>query len=164
MKKSDELLKLEEQYRTLTSNGSLSGSSLEFVHALFELLNKNEVRLNDLEDRIVKLEDFSDILSMDLYDIQTAILKKLEEHSETDPIDHGSANHVCHCGDHDHDHCDCGCDCDDDCDCEDHEPETSFFRCPYCNTIIFSPLGDSEDEEFVCPFCGEKFLQSDILS
>ena len=77
MKKSEEFIRLEEEYQNLKNRGKLEGDVLEFTEAMFDMLNKNEMRLSDMEERLLKLEDFSDILSMDLYDIQSVLLKNL---------------------------------------------------------------------------------------
>ncbi|MBQ4628325.1 MAG: hypothetical protein IJB44_04540, partial [Clostridia bacterium] len=79
MKKSEEFIKLEEQFRNLRDSGEIKGEVLEFTEDMFGLLNKTEMRLNEMEERLLKLEDFSDILSMDLYEIQAALLQKIEK-------------------------------------------------------------------------------------
>ena len=155
MSKSDEFIDFEKRFREMKESGKLSGEALSFASSLIEALNKTEKRLGEIEDRLMKLEDFSDIISMDIYDIQSFLLKKAdyvpgdEEDAEGEETD-GHAH--CH-----HDGCDCGCEDED----EDNgnENEASFIRCPFCNTVIFI---NPEDEELSCPFCGEKFYKSDV--
>ena len=172
MKKSEEFIRLEEQYRALKDNGSIKGEVLEFTEAMFDVLNRSEMRINEIEDRLLKLEDFSDILSMDLYDIQSAILKRIgsdetedqldefedfDDDDDIDPFsDHHHCSHDCNCGDHDCNECDC-----DECEEDDDEDGASFIRCPFCNTLIFIN-GEEDSDELTCPFCGEAFLKSDV--
>ena len=140
-------------------------------------------RLKSLEERISKLEDFSDIISADLFDLQSNALNNIhiEDMPEAFPSDDDVAKlfREVYYGDDDDD-CDCedcdDCDCeDDDCDCEDchhhdhhrhdedydddDEDYSAFVRCPYCNTLIFAKKGD---ETFSCPFCNEKFSRQDV--
>lgn len=166
MKKSEEFIRLEEQFRNLRDSGEIKGDILEFTEDMFGLLNKTEMRLNEMEERLLKLEDFSDILSMDLYEIQAALLQKIEKDELAAQLDEfgdfsdddedldlfaDMHNENCSCHDHSHDN-----DKDDD---EDDENAT-FIRCPFCNTLIF--LGGEEGEDITCPFCGEAFLKSDV--
>lgn len=154
MKKSDEFIDLEKRCREMEESGALSGEALSFAGALLDALKRTEMRLGDLEDRLMKLEDFSDIISMDIYDIQSLLLKKADNIDDLDfDEDDGNSGHH-----HSHgDGCDCGCEDEEDEDGD--ESETSFVRCPFCNTVIFI---NTEDEELSCPFCGENFLKSDV--
>ncbi len=157
MKKSDEFIDLEKRCREMEASGSLSGEALSLAGALLDALKRTETRLGDLEDRLMKLEDFSDIISMDIYDIQSLLLKKAENLDDLDFDDDDEHGHHHHHGDG----CDCGCEDEDEDedDGDEDENETSFIRCPFCNTVIFI---NTEDEELSCPFCGEKFLKSDV--
>ncbi|MBE6895647.1 MAG: hypothetical protein E7477_00980 [Ruminococcaceae bacterium] len=154
MKKSEEFIRLEEQYRQLKNNGDLKGDVLEFTESMFDMLNKNEMRLSEMEERLLKLEDFSDILSMDLYDIQSVLLKNLDSDDFSDEEDDELGLFDGHCHE---DGCDC---CDHDCDDDDEDTEASFIRCPFCNTLIF--ISKEEGEDITCPFCNEAFLRSDV--
>jgi len=160
MKKSDELISLEEKFRELKNSGRMSGDVLEFAESMFNVLIKNEARLSDIEDRLMKLEDFSDIISMDLFEIQSEFLKHLdlEDTDDTDdPDDIEDLDEHSHIHHHHHDGCSC---CEDEDEPENEEEEdSSFVRCPFCNTLIFI---NETDEDLTCPFCGEKFMRSDI--
>ena len=163
MKKSEEFIRLEEEYQNLKNCGKLEGDVLEFTEAMFDMLNKNEMRLSDMEERLLKLEDFSDILSMDLYDIQSVLLKNLgsdvfsEDDEDEEEIGLFDNHRHCH-----EDGCDCGsCECDDCGDDNEEDEEASFIRCPFCNTLIF--INGEDGEELSCPFCGEAFLKSDVV-
>jgi len=167
MKLSDERRELFELYTSFKKSGAVSGQLAEFIDLLFSVIDKNEEKVIDLEDRIAKLEEFSEIISMDLFDIQSAMIKGIKSDGTdnegtdifADFADDDDCDDDCDCEDG---HCSCGhhhhedaeCECDD----EDEE-ENKFIRCPYCNTLIF-PNGDEERLE--CPFCGEKFLLSDV--
>ncbi len=137
----------------MKENGSLSGDALSLVSALLDAFGKTEQRLGEIEDRLMKLEDFSDIISMDIYDIQSLLLKKADDIDLAEDHEDDHPHHHEH-----HDGCDCGCE-DEDGDEGDDENEKSFVRCPFCNTLIFI---NSDDEELACPFCGEKFMKSDV--
>ena len=160
MKKSEEFIRLEEQYKKLKDNGSLNGDVLDFTESMFDMLNKNEMRLIDMEERLLKLEDFSDILSMDVYDIQSVLLKNLGSDilSDDDEDEIGLFDNHQHCHE---DGCTCGeCDCDDCNDDNEDDDRASFIRCPFCNTLIF--VNSEECDDISCPFCGEAFLKSDV--
>ena len=88
MKKSDEFIDLEREFRSLKESGRISGDALTLAESMFEIIKRNEARLSDIEDRLMKLEDFSDIISADLYNIQTEMIKQMdpeeiEEEQET---------------------------------------------------------------------------------
>lgn len=153
MKKSDEFIDLSKRCREMKESGALSGEALALAESLLDNLNKTETRLGEIEDRLMKLEDFSDIISMDIYDIQSILLKKADNITDDDYEDDEEE----HEHSHEH-HCD-DCDCDEHEDDYEDESEASFVRCPFCNTIIFIKR---DDEQLSCPFCGEKFLKSDI--
>ena len=137
----------------MKESGALSGEALALAESLLDNLNKTETRLGEIEDRLMKLEDFSDIISMDIYDIQSILLKKADNITDDDYEDDEEE----HEHSHEH-HCD-DCDCDEHEDDYEDESEASFVRCPFCNTIIFIKR---DDEQLSCPFCGEIFLKSDI--
>ena len=99
MKKSDEFIDLSKRCREMEESGTLSGDALALATSLLDTLNKTETRLGEIEDRLMKLEDFSDIISMDIYDIQSLLLKKadnIEDDTYEDEKEH-EHSHEHHC-------------------------------------------------------------------
>lgn len=101
-------------------------------YAICEALDEMRQYTEELEDRIMELEELCDILDEDLGDIEEALL----------------------CDDDD---CECdGCCCDDDMMDEYDDEEQYETICPTCGKCIILDENTLEEGETVCPNCGEE--------
>lgn len=101
----------------------------KLILKLLEVIDEMAERIDDLEAYIEELDAKVDEIDHDLGDLE-------EEY---------------------YDDCDCDCD-DDDCDCCDYDDDDVYeFECDKCGETIFvdGSLLD-EDEEILCPNCGEE--------
>ncbi len=103
----------------------------KLILKLLEVVDEMAERIDDLEAYVEELDAKVDEIDHDLGDLE-------EEYYE-----------------------DCDCDCDDDdcdcCDCDCDDDDVYEFECDKCGETIFvdGSLLD-EDEEILCPNCGEE--------
>lgn len=169
MKYGDEISKLAKAAVAQRESGKTDSATSEIIEGLLTLVKKLSEDYEALESRVQQSEEFSETLSMDMFDIQSLLLKKhndgkadiSENNGTADALRHNSKCHDENCGCEDEENDDSAEeqnleDIDDD---EDEEDGASFVRCPFCNTLIFA---DETVKEFKCPFCEEKFTRDDI--
>lgn len=168
MNYSDEISKLAKLVALQRDNGRVDPVTEEIMEGLLTLVKNLASDYEDLNERFKQNEEFSETLSMDLFDIQSLILKKGELGSGNDDLtgvdlaeffaqmnedDEEDEQDTCSCGHH-HGHDGC---CDDD---YDGNSNVEPVRCPFCNTFIFA---NSNTKNFQCPFCNGTFTREDLI-
>ncbi len=105
-------------------------------NAICDALEAMQQYTEELEDRIMELEELCDILDEDLGDIEELLIED---------------DDVCDCDD-----CDCDC-CGADSMIDDFDEEEQYETvCPTCGMCIVLDEGTLEEGETVCPNCGEE--------
>ncbi len=171
MNYSDEISKLAKLAATQRDNGRVDPVTEEIIEGLLTLVKNLASDYEDLNERLKQNEEFSETLSMDLFDVQSLVLKKSGLENENDDltgVDLAQLFAQLNEDDEDddeHDHCDCGCghhhDHDDyDDDDFDGDSGSEAVRCPFCNTFIFA---SSNTKNFQCPFCNGTFTREDLI-
>ncbi len=121
--------------------GMLAGMDMDpaskegkLFYALCDALEEMAAYTEELEDRIMELEELCDILDEDLGDIEELLLD-----------------------DEDDDACDdcSGCCCGEDLAEEEDEEEYSTV-CPTCGKFLVLSEQTLEEGEMICPFCGQE--------
>ncbi|MBE6851094.1 MAG: hypothetical protein E7504_05085 [Ruminococcus sp.] len=95
--------------------------------AICDALDDMKQYTEELEDRIMELEELCDILDEDLGDIEEVLYED-----------------------------DCDCDCDDCCCSCDDDDEQYETICPTCGECIVLDEFTLEEGETTCPNCGEE--------
>ena len=170
MNYSDEISKLAKLAVEQRSTGKVDPVTEELIEGLLTLVKNLASDYASLDERLKQSEEFSETLSMDLFDIQSLVLKNMnaEKADDLTGVDLGQYFAQMNQEDEDDDHCDCGCDhehhhhhhAEEVFEDEDYEEGSSFIRCPFCNTLIF---GGTASASFQCPFCGGNFTKDDIV-
>ena len=167
MNYSDEISKLAKLAALQRDSGKVDPVTEELIEGLLTLVKNLSLDYADLNERLKQNEEFSETLSMDLFDIQSLVLKKMnvetnddlssvdlgnffaqmnEDDDEDEPLAQKNAPQQ-----YDEEAYDDG---------DDGDEGSSFVRCPFCNTLIF---GDTSSQKFQCPFCGGTFTRDDII-
>ena len=172
MNYSDEIAKLAKLVALQRDSGKVDSVTEEIIEGLLTLVKNLSSDCAELNERLKQNEEFTENLSVDLFDIQSLALKQTNADMNGDLSGIDLAQFFAQMNQDDddedeHEHCDCGCDhehhhhlVEEDYDEEDSDEDSSFVRCPFCNTLIF---GDTSAKKFQCPFCGGTFTRDDIL-
>lgn len=165
MNYSDEISKLAKLAALQRDSGKVDPVTEELIEGLLTLVKNLSSDYAELNERLKQNEEFSETLSMDLFDIQSLVLKKMnvETNDDLSGIDLGQYFSQMN-EDDDEDgqpvqSADSQQYVEDD-DEDDGDEGSSFVRCPFCNTLIF---GDTAAKKFQCPFCGGTFTREDIV-
>ncbi len=169
MNYSDEIAKLAKLAALQRDSGNVDPVTEEIIEGLLTLVKNLSADYANLNERLKDNEELAENLSMDIFDIQSLVAKQTNAGDVGDLSGVDLAQFFAQMNseddeDDDHDHCDCGHhhhSIEDSYDDDDEENENStFVRCPFCNTLIF---GDTSAKKFQCPFCGGTFTRDDIV-
>lgn len=174
MNYSDEIAKLAKLAALQRDSGKVDPVTEEIIEGLLTVVKSLSSDYAELNERLRQNEEISESLSMDIFDIQSLVLKQTNADTNGDLTGVDLAQFFAQMNQEDdddedeHNHCDCGCDhehhhhnhVDEDYDEEDGDEGSTFVRCPFCNTLIF---GDTSANKFQCPFCGGSFTRDDII-
>ncbi len=173
MNYSDEISKLAKLAALQRESGKVDPVTEELIEGLLTLVKNLSSDYADLNERLKQNEEFSETLSMDLFDIQSLVLKKGNNGASEDLSDFDLGQFFAQMNaDDDEDESELTergssridstvLEVEDDYgDDDDGDSGSSFVRCPFCNTLIF---GDTSAQKFNCPFCGGSFTRDDIV-
>ena len=163
MNYSDEISKLAKLAAKQRDCGKVDSVTEDLIEGLLSLVKNLASDYEALNERLKQNEEFSENLSMDLYDIQSLMLKNTGyENDDLTGVDLAQffAQMNSDLDEDEEDHCDCGGDHHIHGDYDDDETERNAVRCPFCNTFIFA---NSNTDNFQCPFCKGTFTREDII-
>lgn len=103
----------------------------KIILALIDLVDDMSLQLEDMDDRTSELEEYIEAIDEDLADVEEDIYE----------------------------------DDDEDCDEDDDMDDEGFIEveCPHCREVVYldEEMFQDEDEEILCPNCGEPIIFSE---